>query len=344
MRNFALLSGALITALAAFAAESGRDQPVSDVVLVEINGVKVTLREFEQKHPMAFFQARNSFHDAQRKVVDTFIDEYLLEEQAKKENLTVDELLKKHVDATIAKDPSEETLRVYYEGVDTKETYEAVRDKIVEAIHQRRLNKAKSAYMLSLRSDAKIFFSIAPPRAQISMKDTPVRGPADTRVMLVEYADYECPYCQQAQPTLDKLEAEFKGRIAFAYKDVPLPMHPNAPKAAEASHCAEAQGKYWEYHDLLGKTRQLDMASLKDDARKLSLDGAAFDKCLDSGEKSGIVKLHQSEAASLGIQGTPTFLVNGRVFSGSPSYEQLRVVIEEELNWSTGPTQQASKR
>ena len=149
--------------------------------------------------------------------------------------------------------------------------------------------------------------------------------------MLVEYADYECPYCQQVQPTLDQLETAFKGRIAFAYKDLPLPMHPHAQKAAEASQCAGLQGKYWEYHDLLSKTKNLDVPQLKEGARQFGLEPAAFDKCLDTGERAEAVKSTQDEAQELGLLGTPSFFVNGRFFSGNMSYEQMRQMMENEL-------------
>jgi protein-disulfide isomerase len=238
------------------------------------------------------------------------------------------------VNATIAKDPSEETLKVYYEGVDTKEPYEVVRGQILESLHQRRMAKAKAAYMESLRKDAKVILRVGPPRVEISLKDTEVRGSRDARVMLVEYADYECAYCQQMQPTLDRIEAEFKGQMAFAYKDVPLPMHANAPKAAEATHCAGAQGKYWEYHDVLVKNKKLEVPALKEAARALNLDGKAFDQCLDSGQQSGIIKEHSAEAVALGVTGTPSFLINGRFFDGSMSYEQLRAIVENELGVS----------
>lgn len=332
MKNLKLISGTVALTLCAFAAESNTDARSSGaVVMVEINGQKVTLADFERKHPAAFFQARNSFHDAQRKAVEEFVDEYLLEQQAAKEGITVAQLLDKHVNSKIAKDPSEETLRVYFEGVDTTEPYEAVRGKIIDSLRQRRMDKVKKAYLTNLRETSKIYYKVAPPRVDVSMKDTPVRGAANARVMLVEYADYECPYCQQIQPTLDRLEAEFKGQIAFAYKDVPLPMHANAPKAAEASHCAEAQNKYWEYHDLLGRTKQLELPALKEAARTLKLDTKAFDQCLDSGVKSEIIKGYVAEAQALGVNGTPTFLINGRYFSGALTYEKLRSIVEEEL-------------
>jgi protein-disulfide isomerase len=312
--------------------------------VAEVDGSKFTLADVERKRSSDVFQARNTLYEAQRKAVQEFIDEHLLEKQASKEKVTVAELLTKHVDSKIAADPPDEALRVYYEGLDTTESFEAVRGKILEHLRQRRIAKAKAAYLQSLRAEADIKMQLAPPRAEVSLKDTPVRGPADAPVVVVEFADYECPYCQQIQPALDRLEADYKGKIAFAFKDVPLPMHAQAQKAAEAAHCAGAQGKYWELHDLILTSKKLDVPSLKDHARQLQLDGAEFDQCLESGKKAGIVSAHVSEAQALGLQGTPSLFINGRFFSGLLSYEQLRGAVEEELSRLSGGPQSAAVR
>lgn len=321
----------LVTALSSLLSLNASDGASGSTVIAEIDGAKLTLADLERKNPARLFQARNAFYDAERKAVDEYVEEYLLERQAKKENVTVAELLERHVNSTIAKDPSDDALRVYYEGIDTNESFEAVRGKIADHLRQRRIAKAKASYLQSLRTGANIAIRLAPPRAQVSSADAPVRGSLDAPVTLVEYADYECPYCQQIQPALDKLEAEYKGKIAFIYKDVPLPMHANAQKASEAAHCAGAQGKYWEFHDVLAKSKRLDIASLKQNAREMKLDASAFDKCLDSGDKAEIVKAHVAEAQALGLQGTPSFFINGRFFSGALTYEKLREIVDEEI-------------
>lgn len=300
-------------------------------VLVEIDGTKLTLADFERKRPASLFQARNAFYEAERKALEEFVAEYLLERQAQKENLTVAQLLEKHVYSTLPKDPTEEALRVYYEGVDTNEPFEAVRSQILDNVRQRRIARAKNAYLQALRKQTTLTVRLTAPRAVVDVKDTPVRGPQNAPVVVVEYADYECPACQQMQPSLDRLEKDYKGKVAFAYKDFPLPMHSHAAKATEAAHCAGDQGKYWEYHDSLFATRQLEIPQLKQQARALKLDGAAFDKCLDSGSKSEIVRAQMSEGQAFALQGTPSFFINGRFFSGGLSYEQLRAIVEEEL-------------
>lgn len=344
IKLYAFLSVVLTFTGSAFAEPTGGVRSNDAVVLVEINGAKVTLADFERKRPMAMFPARNTYYEAQKKATQEFVDEYLLEQQAKKENLTVAQLLDREVNSKIAKDPPEETLRVYYEGVDTQESYENVRDKIVEAIRDRRASKLKSAYMQKLRSQSKVIFRLAPPRVAIGLAKSSVRGNASAKVTVVEYADYECPYCQQIQPVLEKLESEYKGKLAFAYKDFPLNIHANAQKAAEATRCAETQGKYWDFHDALVVKKQLDIASLKQVARELKLDAPGFDRCLDSSEKAEAVKAHATEAQSLGVQGTPTFFVNGRQVAGAPSYESLRAMVEEELAFTSEGTNETARR
>jgi predicted DsbA family dithiol-disulfide isomerase len=331
---FSVLSLLFSTALILCAADNDAGRVASgDTLLVEIDGVKLTLADFEGKRPAGLFQARNNFFEAERKAVDDFVNEYLLKREAEKEGLTTDALLERHVNAGGFKQPSEETLRVYYEGVDTTETYEAVRDKIIEAIRTRRLAKARTAYLQSLRNQAKISFLLAPPRAPISMKDTPVRGSAKAPVMIVEFADYECPYCQQIQPVVDKLLADYQGKVALAFKDLPLPSHAHAQKAGEAAHCAQVQGKYWEFHDLLFSARQFEIPELKDTAKKLKLDVDSFSKCLDSGAQAETVKTQFDESQVLGLPGTPVFFVNGRMINpnGTVSYDTLRQLVEEEL-------------
>jgi len=306
-------------------------QPGEPVAVV-IDGVRLTMAEVEAKKPAGLFQARNTFFDVQKKAIDEFVTDYLVEQQAKKENLTVEQLLEKHVNSAAGTTPSDDALRVYYDGLDVQESFDQIKTKIVEVIKQRRIAKAKTAYLAQLKAAATVEVKMAAPRAQISLKGTPIKGNPNAPVMVVEYADYECPYCQQAEPIVGKLASDYAGKIAFAYKELPLPMHANAQKASEAALCAGAQGKYWEYHDVLYSSKQLAMPALKETARTMKLDMAAFDKCLDSGANADFVKSSLNEAQGLGLPGTPGFFVNGRFISGQVSYDVLKQLVDEELH------------
>jgi protein-disulfide isomerase len=152
---------------------------------------------------------------------------------------------------------------------------------------------------------------------------------------VVEFADYECPYCQAIHPELKKLENEFGNKVAFVFKDFPLPMHPNAYKAAEATRCARVQGRFWEFHELLfTKGKKIDVAQLKAHARTLGLDGARFDQCLDSNEQAAAVRADLTQAQRLGLTGTPAFFINGHFLSGAVKYTTLREVVEQQLTAS----------
>ena len=314
-----------------------------NTVVAEVDGAKLTIADLEQKHPAGLFQALNTYYQTERKAVDDFVSEYLLDQQAKKEGVTAAELLERHVSSTIAKDPSEDALRLYYEGTEIKEPYEKVRGALLDHIRETRIAKAKAAYVQSLRSQANIVLKVAPPRANVSLKDAPLRGSATAPVTIIEYADYECPYCQQMQPALDKIEADYKGKVAFAYKDWPLPMHPHAQKAAEAALCAGAQGKYWEYHDRLFRDHKLEIPDLKEAAAALQLDTKAFNDCLDSGKKADAVKGLLAEGQALQIQGTPSFLINGHFFSGGMSYDNFRQIVDEELKSASSNPERAAR-
>jgi len=334
MRGIAIfmLAGSALSVAGAADSEAVRGQS-ADTVIVQVDGVKFTLADYENRRPAGLFQARNNYFEAERKALDEFVSDYLLIREAQKQGITVPELLERNTNAGGFKTPSEETLKVYYEGVDTTEPYEAVREKIIEAIRTRRIAKAKSAYLQSLRAKAKIEFNLASPRAPITMKDTPIRGAETAVVTIVEFADFECPYCQQIQPVVDKLLTDYKGKVAFAFKDFPLPNHAHAQKAAEGAHCAQAQGKYWEFHDALFSGHEFEIPQMKRTARTLGMDGAAFDACIDSDSKAETIKAQFEEAQALGLPGTPAFFVNGRLINpnGTVSYSTLQGLIEEEL-------------
>ena len=300
-------------------------------VLAIIDGKQLTRAELESKEAAKLLPARDQYYKAQREALDQLIDESLLEMQAQREKLTVQQLLEKHVISKV-KDPTDDQLEVYYEGVQTDQPFPAVREKILETIHQRRIATARKEYLISLRNQANLEVLLASPSVDVALGDGPTRGAPNAPVLLIEFADYECPYCQKISADLKKLEGEYLGKVLFAFKDYPLPMHKRAQKASEAARCAGLQDKYWEYHDLLfEKGSGLEISQLKEYARTLKLDTAKFDQCLDFGETTAAVKKDQEQGQKLGLTGTPSFFVNGHFFSGAATYTMLREIVNQQL-------------
>jgi protein-disulfide isomerase len=158
------------------------------------------------------------------------------------------------------------------------------------------------------------------------------KGPATAPVTVFEWSDYECPFCQRAQDVLQRLQGEFADRVRFVFKDFPLRSHPNALPAAIAARCAGAQGRYWEYHDLLF-VAQPDLARdhLIGYARRLGLDTPAFTECLDSGRYRDAVLAEQREGREAGVRATPTFFLNRRKIEGALPLEEFREAIKQAL-------------
>jgi protein-disulfide isomerase len=170
-------------------------------------------------------------------------------------------------------------------------------------------------------------------RVTVTTVGQPSLGPEDAPVTIVEFSDYQCPYCEQWYTQVYKqLLASYPDKIRFVYRDLPLPMHPEAIPAAEAADCAGAQGAYWQYHDALFSDQYtLGRAGYEHYATDLGLDTAAFTACLDEHHYLAAVNANASYAASLGLNGTPSFFINGRELIGALPIEEFKTVIDEEL-------------
>jgi len=310
-------------------------------VVAEIAGHKVSADELEEKEAGKLLQAKYKYYLAERDALDQYIDDQLLEMQAKKEGVTLDELFKRHISANIP-EPTEDQLRFYYEGVQTDEPYEAARPHIIDTVHQLRTKKARDAYIAELRGEYGVVVELSQPSAHVEVGDAPRLGSESAPVQIIEFADYECPYCQQVNKDLTKLREQFGNQVSVVYKDFPLPMHPLAARAAEAAHCAGAQGKFWEFHDSLFETKRLQVSDLREQAHKLKLDTARFDQCLDSGEQAASVKKDSKEGQRLGLQGTPSFFINGHFMSGAIGYMKLRDTVMQELGAVTTAKKQSA--
>jgi protein-disulfide isomerase len=306
----------------------------SSAVVAEVGGAKITRAQLEKKEAGKLLQARYQYYVAERKVLEHLVDDDLLQAEASRQKLTVEQLLDREVKSKV-KDPTEDQMGVYYEGLNSSEPYATVRERVLEHIRELRRNTAFSAYLQSLHDRQNIHITLAPPIADVTLGNAPVRGTRNAPVLLIEFADYQCPYCQKVHPELQKLQKEFGDKLAIAYKDYPLSMHSFAEKAAEATRCAGEQNKYWEYHDAIFESKKLDVANLKQQAETLKLDEKRFEECLDSNAQAAAVKSDLEEAQQLGLTGTPSLFINGHFLSGAVEYNTLKDVIKEQLDLAT---------
>lgn len=174
--------------------------------------------------------------------------------------------------------------------------------------------------------------------AKITENPAAVKGEEDAPVTIVEFSEYQCPFCKRyVDETYGRILEEYEGKIRYIFRDYPLAFHPHAQKTAEAAHCAGDQGKYWEMHDLLFENRE-EWAEKTDISKELSgyaeeigLDVSQFSGCLSSGKFAQAVKDDFDLGSSVGVSGTPTFFINGRKLVGAQPFENFAAIIEEEL-------------
>jgi protein-disulfide isomerase len=294
--------------------------------------VKGDLQRMEQQYLQQRFQLR-------KEALDAMLSQKLVEARAKSMNLSPQELLKKEVMDKIA-EPSEEEVKALYEqakkGGQQLPPYDQVKPQIVGYLKNQKLQPAMAAYAENLKKEAKVLVLLPeyePPKVDVEAKG-PARGPEGAKVTIVEFSDFQCPYCVRAEATVKEVLATYGDKIRLVYRDFPLPNHPLAPKAAEASHCAEDQSKYWEMHERLFSTGRLEVPELKQHAKDLGLDTARFDQCLDSGSKAAIVETNKAAGAKAGVNGTPAFFINGRLISGAQPFSEFKKLIDKELSRS----------
>lgn len=169
-------------------------------------------------------------------------------------------------------------------------------------------------------------------RYQISLADEPMRGPSGAPVTIVEFSDFQCPFCQRVGATLDQVQQEYGDQVRIAFKHMPLSMHPNAPDAHAAAEAAHRQGKFWEMHDrIFADQAAMSPEKYQQYARELGLDLAKFDRDLADASVKQRIDADAAEAMRLGVTGTPAFFVNGKYSSGAKPFEAFKEMIDAEL-------------
>jgi protein-disulfide isomerase len=170
-------------------------------------------------------------------------------------------------------------------------------------------------------------------RINVSAGNAPSLGPANAPVTIIEFGDYQCPYCKLwHEQVYDRLMANYPDQVRFIYRDFPLPMHPDALPAAEAAACALQQNAFWKFHDaLFSQAGGLGRPAYDQYARDLGLDLSAFDSCLDSHRTQSAINASAQYATGLGVDSTPTFFIDGIPVIGAQPYEVFQQIVDQEL-------------
>jgi protein-disulfide isomerase len=338
----AVLAGAVVALLSGCSSTSAQPPrpPAPGDVVATVGATSFTLAQVDEK---ALEQSTSTFggmklsqalYEARRSAIDDLVDDALIDQDAKARGLARDAAIAQDItakistvtDADIASWFADNQARV--QGATLAQAHDAIGSFLL----QQRTQTARQAYVDRLRGKATVRVALNPPRQVVPTDGRPSKGPANAAVEMIEFSDFQCPFCLHAFPTVNQVLATYGDRIHLVYRHYPLPNHPNARPAAEASQCAAEQGKFWLYHDrLFGDQSHLAEADLKQHAAQLGLDTARFNACVDSHKYKNDVDADVRAGNDAGVTGTPAFFINGRALSGAQPFEEFKRLIDEEL-------------
>jgi protein-disulfide isomerase len=340
MRVFATCAILLALACSAPAQQAPAAQSGSDVA-AQIGDRAITLKEIDdrwrQAQPSEHAQAIQQMYDGRKQALDAIVAEMLVEQAAKAKGVNAEQFteaevarrLKPVTDGQVAVFFQENQPQMQGRGID------AMGPAIRRYLEEQQRTEAYQAMVAELRkAGPPVRLVLDAPRYQVAVSaDDPALGNANAPVTLVEFSDFQCPFCARVMPTLKRVQEAYGNRVRIVWKDFPLTsIHPQAFKAAEAGQCAQEQGKFWELHDRLFANQQaLQSDSLKKYAADSGLDAAKFNACLDTAKYGDRVQEQMGIGTRLGVSSTPTVFVNGRLVSGAQPFEVFTTIIDEEL-------------
>jgi protein-disulfide isomerase len=220
-------------------------------------------------------------------------------------------------------------------------TEEALLERVRTYLEKRRSAEAMDRFVDGLRDrySVEILLEEPPlPHTRVALGNSPVQGPGDAPVTVVEFSDYACPACRKAHEITMEIREEYRGKIRWVFKDFPLERHEGAETMAEAARCARDQDMFWEYQDMLFLSPvDPSTENLVSLAEELGMDGDRFRRCLRSGRHKEEVLADVAAAREAGVDVTPTFIVNGKLRPGTPQPEEFRKLIESELDGAGDP-------
>lgn len=341
----ALLAAATVACKTGGGASAGKSAVSIDpgTKVAEVDGQPITYgdlmsdKDVGPKVRQAEVKALTDLYNQRRSLLDELISRRLLENQAKAKGKTLDQWFQTDYMSSV-QDPSDDEAKAFFEQhkaeVPPGQSFEDLKPRIKQVVKQNKLRDNMGKMLEQLKQEHKVAVALAPPevpRIEVEAKG-PSRGPDKAPVTIVEFSDFQCPFCGREYPVIERVMKEYEGKVRLVFRHFPLDFHPFAQKAAEASACAADQGKFWELHNKMFENQQkLAVDDLKGYAKSLGVDAAKFDKCLDGGEKKGLIESDQKAGMEAGVQGTPAFFINGIFINGAQPYEQIKQTVDGEL-------------
>ena len=328
----------LTAGIGAGTAVAQKDPAKNPAPAARVGDEVITLEELEQAVKPQLAKLEEQRYEILDQRLDQLIGERLLAQEAKRRNVSVEDLLKTDVFAKAPDVPDSEVTAFINQNrgrlpkMDDKE----LRLKVWDHLRSQKVTEQRQSYLQGLRGQSKVTVLLQEPtsaRYDVSGDRGFALGPKDAPVTIVEFSDFQCPFCKTATATIKQVLDKYPDKVRLVFRDYPLAsIHPQAPKAHEAARCAGDQAKFWEYHDVLfERSPKIAPQDLKQYAQELKLDATAFGQCLDSGKYTAEVDKDFQEGVGLGLTGTPSFFINGKQIVGAQPLAAFQRIVDGEL-------------
>jgi protein-disulfide isomerase len=275
--------------------------------------------------------------DLRRQTLESMTNDYLIQQAAQRDKLSVDDYLKKEYSGKNA--VTDAAAKKFYDENkgQTTASYDKIKPQLMTMMN-------KQALLERLRKEEPVKILLEPKRVVVDSSGHPAEGGKDAPVTIVEFTDFQCPFCKATESTIKQLREKYGDKIRLVHMDFPLPFHQHAMDSARAARCANDQGKFWQYRDsLFANQAKLAPADLKATAKTLGLNTTQFDACFDKAKYDGQIKADQAAGEKVGVDGTPAFFVDGRPLTGAQPLPKFEELVDDELA-NGGNTKQASAR
>ena len=311
------------------ATEDGVAVKVGDITISKkelMKGLETDLYDIEQKEFDLKFNKANSL-----------IIEKLMDKDPKKKGLTIDVYMEKHIVSKIEISANDINNFVKEKNIPAAQVNPQIKERIKQYLMVEKKKDALDEWLAQKTKSTPIEIFFTKPRRpsfDVKVGNAPTIGDENAKVEVVEFSDFQCPFCSKAAVILKQLKQKYGKKVKIAFKQYPLPFHAQAKGAAMAALCANDQKTeyFWKMHDAMFENQaKLAIADLKETAKRIGVDTAKFNKCLDSQQTLAAVEADIKQGQEIGVKSTPTFFVNGQLIQGAQPIEVFSEIIDAEL-------------
>lgn len=312
-------------------------QAPKEGLAAKVGDMEITNAEVADGIESELFEAETKVFEIKFNRLKSILLQKMMDKDPRKKNLSNDEFLEKYIAKDVTISEKEVDAFIKDQNIPAEHINPQVREKIKNYLGMERKKEAVDSWLASQTKKSPVEVYIPKPRRPtfpVEVGNAPMTGSKDAKVTIVEFSDFQCPFCAKGADILKSIKKKYGDKVKVAFKNFPLPFHNHAEKAAVAGLCANEQGSnlFWKMHDeMFAHQDELDAEGLKKLAKKAGVKMDNFEKCLGENKYLAQVKADMEEGKNVKVKSTPTFFINGQLINGAQPFEVFSEIIDEEL-------------